>query len=75
MAPGMQLRRRQYLYSCTSKASKLMTWLIIVGSLLGVSICTFVPVKQVKRITWLVLVESLLSFNAAPQASVSVLLY
>jgi hypothetical protein len=38
------LLRRQYLYFCTSKASELSTWS---SRFLGVSICTFVLVKQV----------------------------
>ena len=30
--PGTKLLRRQYLYFCTSKASKLCTWLTDVGN-------------------------------------------
>ena len=51
----LQRLLRQYLYCCTSKASKSSTFAPSASrrklrSSSGVSICTFVPVKQVNRV-------------------------
>ncbi len=49
LKPGTQRLRCQYLYFCTSKASKLTQEAeeLLARSASGVSICTFVVVKQV----------------------------
>jgi hypothetical protein len=51
--PGAQLLSCQYVYSCTSKASKeAYERLRLARSASGVSMCTLEPVKRVKRRTW-----------------------